>query len=246
LITVVPASFRADQPLAVLLYGAPGSGKGTLGRMLSQVTAWPHISTGDLLRQHIAAGTPAGQASVGILQGGYAPDSVVNELVAERMSQPDCRKGVILDGYPRTMEQALQFLPVLRHLGFEPLVVRLQVDYTEVELRLQARRFCSTCGAIYNVVRLPPRRAGVCDECGNPLAERADDRSDFIVRRYEHYAKLTEPVERYLQTQAIRNWELSTTPAPDKILNEFLERLQEHALIEPTPSLPNDHSQKPC
>lgn len=204
--------------------------------MLSQVTAWPHVSTGELLRQHIAAGTPAGQASVGILQGGYAPDAVVNELVAGRMSEPDCQKGIILDGYPRTLEQTLQFLPVLRYLEIEPLLVRLILDYTEIELRLQARRFCSSCGAIFNVLRLPPRKAGVCDECGEHLAERVDDRSDFIVRRYEHYATLTEPVERYLQAQAIRHWEFSATAKPASILNEFLNRLLHYALIEPNSS----------
>jgi adenylate kinase len=231
--TVVTASFRASKPLAVLLYGAPGSGKGTLGRLLSRVTAWPHISTGELLRQHIAAGTPAGQASVDILQGRYAPDSIVNKLVAERMAQPDCQRGVILDGYPRTIEQTGDFLPVLRHLEIEPLLVHLVLDYTEVKLRLQARRFCSSCGAIYNVVRLPPRQFGICDECGESLAERLDDQNDSIVRRIEHYAALTEPVAQLLKQKAIRNWEFSGTQTPTDILNEFLEQLQHHSLIEP-------------
>jgi len=243
--TVVAASFRASKPLAVLLYGAPGSGKGTLGRLLSQVTTWPHISTGDLLRQHIAAGTPAGQASVGILQGGYAPDSVVNELVADRMAQPDCQKGIILDGYPRTLEQTVQFLPVLRRLEIEPLLVRLILDYTEVKLRLQARRFCSSCGAIFNVVRLPPRKIGVCDECGEPLAARVDDQTDLIVRRIEHYATLTEPVAQFLKEQPIRNWEFNGTETPTAILNHFLQQLQQHSLIELKP-VANDHSQKSC
>lgn len=235
--TVVAASFRASKPLAVLLYGAPGSGKGTLGRMLSQVTAWPHISTGDLLRRHIEQGTPAGQASVEILRGGYAPDSVVNELVADRMAQPDCQKGIILDGYPRTLEQTLQFLPVLRRLEIEPLLVRLVLDYTEVKLRLQARRFCSSCGAIFNVVRLPPRKTGICDECGAGLTERVDDQTDLIVRRIEHYETLTEPVAEFLAEQLIRSWEFSGTETPNKILNDFLERLQQHSLIEPAPSV---------
>lgn len=231
--TVVTASFRASKPLAVLLYGAPGSGKGTLGRLLSQVTAWPHVSTGDLLRQHIAAGTPAGQASVDILQGRYAPDSIVNKLVADRMAQPDSQTGIILDGYPRTLEQTGEFLPVLRRLKIEPLLVHLVLDYTEVKLRLQGRRFCSFCGAIYNVVRLPPRQFGICDECGGSLAERVDDQTELIVRRIEHYATLTEPVAQLLKQEVIRNWEFSGTKTPTDILNEFLEQLQHHSLIEP-------------
>lgn len=231
--TVVTASFRASKPLAVLLYGAPGSGKGTLGRLLSQVTAWPHISTGDLLRQHIAAGTPAGLASVEILRGAYAPDFVVNELVADRMAQPDCQKGMILDGYPRTLEQTLQFLPVLRRLEIEPLLVRMVLDYTELKLRLQGRRYCSSCGAIFNLHRLPPRTAGICDECGHELGERVDDQTDFVVKRIEHYATLTSPVVQFLQEQPIRSWEFSGVNAPTEILTNFLEQLQQHSLIEP-------------
>ena len=235
--TVVAASFRAFKPLAVLLYGVPGSGKGTLGRMLSQVTAWPHISTGDLLRQHIAAGTPEGQASLGILRGGYAPDVVVNDLVAQRMALPDCQNGMILDGYPRTLEQAVQFLPVLRGHGIEPLLVRLQLDYTEVKVRLQGRRFCSSCGAIFNVVRLPPRTPGLCDECGESLAERVDDQADFVGKRLDHYATLTEPVAQYLSAQAIPSWEFSGLETPAAILNKLIKQLQEHSLVEPRTSI---------
>lgn len=113
-------------------------------------------------------------------------------------------------------------------------MVRLNLDYTEVELRLQGRQFCSACGAIFNVVRLPPKERGICDDCGGDLAQRADDRPDFVLRRFEHYATLTEPVERYLRAQEIKTWELAATKAPKNLLNDFLDRLQQDSLIRQT------------
>jgi adenylate kinase len=167
------------------------------------------------------------------LRGGYAPDTVVDELVANRIALPDCQNGMILDGYPRTLEQSAQFLPVLRRLGIDPLLVRLHLNYTEVKARLQARRFCSACGAIFNLVRIPPRIAGVCDECGELLTERLDDQADFIGRRLDHYVTLTEPVAQFLGEQKIRCWEFSGLDSPSDILTKLLEQLQEHSLVEP-------------
>lgn len=244
--TVVAASFSASKPLAVLLYGAPGCGKGTLGRLLSQVTAWPHISTGELLRKHIAARTPAGQASLGILQGGYAPDTVVNQLVIERMGEPDCLKGVILDGYPRTLDQTVQFLPVLRRFDLEPVLVRLNLDYTEIKVRLQARRFCSSCGAIFNLVRLPPRTPGVCDECGGGLVCREDDQTELMDRRIERYTNLTEPVAVFLKARLVKTLEFDGTEEPSGLTEALLAQLKDISLIHFTHPSPNDYSQKSC
>lgn len=243
---VVAASFSASKPLAVLLYGAPGSGKGTLGRLLGQVTAWPHISTGELLRKHIAEGTSAGHASLGILQGSYAPDFVVNQLVIERMGQQDCQKGVILDGYPRTLDQTVQFLPVLGGFDLEPILVRLNLDYTEVKVRLQARRFCSSCGAIFNLVRLPPRIPGVCDECGGGLVGREDDQTELMDRRIERYTNLTEPVADFLKSRSVKTLELSGMDTPSGLTQSLLAHLKDLSLINFTHSSPNDHSQKSC
>jgi len=244
--TVVAASVSASKPLAVLLYGAPGSGKGTLGRLVSRVTTWPHISTGELLRKHIAAGTPAGHASLGILQGGYAPDTVVNQLVVERMGEPDCQKGVILDGYPRTLDQTVQFLPVLRRFDLEPVLVRLNLDYTEVKVRLQARQLCSSCGAIFNLLRLPPRTSGVCDECGGCLVGREDDQTDLLDRRIERYTKLTEPVAAFLMARSVKTLEFSGTETPFRLTAALLDHLRDLSLITFTYPSANDHSQKSC
>lgn len=193
--------------------------------MLSQVTAWPHISTGDLLRRHIAEGTSTGQASADILRGAYAPDHIVNSLVAARMYDSDCRRGVILDGYPRTVEQCMELLPVLRRLNLEPVLVRLNLDYTEVGVRLQGRCHCSTCGAIYNLLHLPPRLTGRCDECGGGLIGREDDQADLLAKRIEQHLKLTAPVAQFLEASSVRVVELSAAEAPNRLLAAILTRL---------------------
>jgi len=191
----VTASFRVNKPLAVLLSGAPGSGKGTFGKMLSQATNWPHISTGDLLRRHITARTEIGIASVAILDGSFAPDQVADRLIADRIQAEDCQNSFILDGYPRTLPQSTVFLPILRRLGIEPIVVRLQLDYEATKSRLRNRVSCAGCGATFNLLFLPPKQPGQCDECGIPLVTRTDDQIDLIERRIEYYEKLTALVE---------------------------------------------------
>jgi adenylate kinase len=233
--TAVVASFTTSKPLAVLLYGIPGSGKGTLGRMLSQATAWPHISTGDLLRKHISEGTATGQASEGILSGAYAADTLVNSIVALRMRELDCRRGVILDGYPRTLEQTTVLLPRLRHMNLEPVLVRLNLDYTEVKVRLQARCHCAVCGTVYNLIHLPPRLTGRCDECDGQLIGREDDQADLLSKRIEHYLTLTAPVAKFLEASSVRVVELSATETPARLLSAVLSRILTENPIEELP-----------
>lgn len=197
--------------------------------MLSQATSWPHISTGDLLRKHIAAGSQAGLASQQILHGEYAPDEVVNQLVAERMAGQDCRNGVVLDGYPRTLEQIRLFLPALEAVRMAPIVVRLKVDYNEISRRLEFRRNCSFCGAIYNTETLPPQAEGICDVCGHSLVARPDDRSEVIAKRLGHYAALTTPVETLLREKMGGRWiELNGAAQPADLLNSLLGKIRKN------------------
>jgi adenylate kinase len=225
--------FCALKPLALMLYGAPGSGKGTLGKMLSRVTAWPHLSTGDLLRKQIAKGTEVGQASQGILHGSFAPDAVVNDLVLERLSHPDCAESVILDGYPRTLTQAQSFLPVLDRMNFEPIVVRLVLDYTEIGKRLRSRRHCPVCGVTFNLLSRPPLIAGRCNECQIELVARPDDSPEFLDRRLADYNSLTAPVESFLRSRHRSWWDLDADKLPEAILNDLLTELKTSSLIAP-------------
>ena len=229
--TAVSVSFRALKPLAVMLYGAPGSGKGTFGKFLSQLTGWPHISTGDLLRRHISADTKLGQASIAILDGQYAPDGIANQLVSERLQFADCHDSFILDGYPRTLPQCLAFLPVLQRLQIEPIIVRLQLDRQVVRSRLLARVTCSGCGASFNLISLPPSQAGQCDECGSPLATRTDDHAVLIDKRIEFYNELTGPVEQFLLQRSLRYHFLDASREPRLILSEFLDELSGDYLV---------------
>jgi adenylate kinase len=226
------ARFRACKPLALMLYGAPGSGKGTLGTMLSRVTAWPHLSTGVLLREQITKGTHAGEASKAILQGSFAPDSVVNALVADWLTRPEFAHGVIIDGYPRNLAQAVSFLPVLDRMNLEPIVVRLVLDYTEIGERLRSRVHCLLCGVTFNLMSQPPRDSGRCDECGSKLVTRPDDSPEYLDKRLADYHSVTGPVETLLRTQKRKCWEFNSHQPPESLLNQVLTELSTSSLIE--------------
>ncbi len=237
--TAVTVNVRAIKPLAVMLYGAPGSGKGTFGKILSQVTRWPHISTGDLLRKHITADTEIGQASVALLEGNYAPDQIANQLVSERILSEDCHKSFVLDGYPRTLQQSTTFLPVLRQMDIEPVVVRLKLNNEAIKSRLLARVSCLHCGASFNLVFLRPKWPDQCDECGCPLVTRTDDQVGLIEKRINIYDSLTGPVERYLRESGLRLWEFDATLEPKQLLSEFLNNLTGSSLaVNSLPSAP--------
>ena len=145
------------QRLCLILFGPPGSGKGTQAKLLRQSLGIAHISTGDMLRERVASGDGLGQEAASIMQsGGLVPDAMVNRMVEERIEQPDCEKGFILDGFPRTVEQARLLAGVLAAKGLNPLVMHLKVDYNVIVSRLSGRRQCPTCGALYSVTSNAP------------------------------------------------------------------------------------------
>ena len=188
----------APAPRAIILFGPPGSGKGTQAKLLKESLAVPHISTGDMLRDRIASGDPLGLEVAGIMQSGrLVPDDVVNRLVEDRISQPDCGRGFILDGYPRTIQQAKVLEAQLQRKGFQPVVIHLKVDYTKIISRIAGRRQCPVCGALYNLTSHPPIQSETCDLDGARLAVRDDDR-EFVVReRLEAYDRQTRPLLEY-------------------------------------------------
>ena len=151
-------------PIALILFGPPGSGKGTQAKLLKSSLAIPHISTGDMLRERIASGDPLGLQVKSLMQSGrLVPDEVVNRLVDDRIAQPDCSSGLILDGYPRTLQQAQVLKAALESRGYRPVVIHLKVDYTKIIKRISGRRQCPVCGMLYSLTSNPPQAEDVCD-----------------------------------------------------------------------------------
>ncbi|WP_263356834.1 adenylate kinase [Acidicapsa ligni] len=184
-------------PGPILLLGAPGVGKGTQAKELVKLWGIPQISTGDLLRSHRDRGTELGKlANELMLQGKLVPDTLVNDMVAARLVEPDTRNGFILDGFPRTIPQA-QWLDnwLAEHCNALPVVaVSIQVDYTRLLRRITGRRNCPVCQTIYNIYLQPPRIEGVCDVEGATLVQRSDDTEMCFDGRMRTYDTLTAPV----------------------------------------------------
>jgi adenylate kinase len=183
----------------IILLGAPGSGKGTQAKKLSASFSIPQISTGDILREAVKNGTEMGrQAKAFMDQGGLVPDEVVIGIVRDRLKAPDCEKGFILDGFPRTIPQAEALDRVVKELGKEiSSVLSLDVDEEEILERLSGRRTCAGCGAMYHVRFNPPKEGQRCDKCGNALLQRDDDKEETIRTRLVNYKKSTEPLIDY-------------------------------------------------
>jgi adenylate kinase len=193
--------------MRIVLLGAPGCGKGTQGHRLSRHYKIPEISTGDLLREAVAAGTPLGRAAKAVMDAGQlVSDEIVLGVIRERLTRSDARKGFVLDGYPRNAVQAEQLDDLLDQLG-QPidLAVLIAVDVDLIMQRLLGRRSCLTCGASYNIFFAPPKMDDRCDECGGRLRQRADDNEEIIGNRLRTYEIQTTPViERYREQGRLR------------------------------------------
>jgi adenylate kinase len=188
----------------MLLIGAPGAGKGTQAQRIMAAWGIPQISTGDLLRDHRARQTPLGKVAISIMNTGkLVPDDLVNEMVAERLAEPDTTRGYILDGYPRTLGQAEWLDDKLASIAGLPLIaVSIQVSYTQLLRRITGRRICPTCQRIYNVYLQPPKVDTVCDVDGTPLVQRADDVEAVFHERMRTYEALTAPVVEHYRARS--------------------------------------------
>jgi adenylate kinase len=190
---------------AIVLFGSPGSGKGTQSRYLVEWLGIPQISTGDMLREHIRAGDAIGLGVTERMRAGsLVPDELVNELVRLRISQPDCDNGFILDGYPRTPAQAEEMMRLVEWRGAEEVVIHLVVDYNVIISRMTERRVCPKCGTLYNSVSRPPKIEGVCDLDGTALVVREDDREDVVRRRLMEYERQTQPLIQFFRATSKR------------------------------------------
>ncbi len=188
--------------MRIILLGAPGSGKGTVADRIEEACGFPKVSTGDLLRDAVREGTPAGLRAREFMEsGGLVPDGLVLELLRERIARPDCAAGYTLDGFPRTRAQAES----LDRVAPDAAEVVFEIRAAEATLveRLAFRRVCPTCHAIYNMKRKPPRRDEVCDNDGTPLEHRPDDRPEVVRRRLEVYRELTAPVVDYYAARGV-------------------------------------------
>jgi adenylate kinase len=195
---------REALPGPILLLGAPGVGKGTQAKELVKIWGIPQISTGDLLRANVAQGTELGKMAKEIMgRGELVPDSLVNEMVAVRLQQPDTANGYILDGFPRTLVQAgwLDQRLAAQAAGLPVVAVSIQVDYNQLLRRITGRRNCPVCQSIYNVYGKPPQKDGFCDVDGAALAQRADDTEKVFEERMRAYAALTAPVVEHYRAQ---------------------------------------------
>ena len=182
--------------MRVAFLGPPGAGKGTQARELAREWAVPHVATGDMLREAVAAGTPLGREAKGFMdRGALVPDDVIIGMIAERLREPDARGGFLLDGFPRTIAQAEGLERLLKDLG-QPLerVIYFDVDEPELIRRLTGRRVCRSCGHSFHMVSNPPRRDGVCDVCGGELYQRVDDSEETVRKRLDVYRKQTAPL----------------------------------------------------
>ena len=190
----------------IILLGAPGAGKGTQAKLIAKHYGIPQVSTGDLLRDNVSRGTELGKTASSIMsRGELVPDDLVYGIVSERLRNKDCDRGYILDGFPRTPSQAGWLDALLEDKFFDkpedekwhPLVIRIDVDYNELLLRLTGRRTCQANGHIFNIHFQPPKAADVCDKDGSKLIIRDDDREEVIRERLQQYENQTRPVAEY-------------------------------------------------
>jgi adenylate kinase len=219
----------------VIMLGAPGAGKGTQAKMMAEHYGIPQISTGDLLREHVRRGTELGLKAKAVMERGeLVPDELLYGMVANRLQEADCRPGFILDGFPRTAAQAGWLDAFLEKELFgkseksPPVVIQLNVDYTQLLLRLTGRRSCPTCGRIYNIHFQPPRVNELCDLDGSKLLQRNDDRQEVITGRLAAYEAQTKPLAEYYQAKG-RLVGVNADRAVDEIVAEIFGILDSHA-----------------
>jgi adenylate kinase len=212
----------------ILMFGPPGCGKGTQACEIVGLTKITAISTGDLLRGEMKAGTELGKKAQDIMaSGGLVSDELVNDMLVSRISQPDCKDGFLLDGYPRTAEQAKFLDAILARRGYpQPFIFHLDVPAEVVVGRITARRQCPVCNRIYNALYQPPRVEGVCDFDGGVLFTRKDDTDETVRERLRAYDHLTNPVLDYYRAGSGVYHKVDGTRAPEVVFAEIAGILQ--------------------
>jgi adenylate kinase len=214
--------------MRLVLLGAPGSGKGTQAKRLVERYSIPEVSTGEILRKAVADGTPLGRDAKAFMERGeLVPDSIVLGLVHARLKKEDCRKGYIIDGFPRNEAQAVPLAldKMLSAIG-APVTVAVSIDVDKKELvdRMSGRRICKTCGRVYHVHFLPPKQEGVCDKCGGGFFQRDDDKEETIKKRLDVYESQKTPLIEYYRKKGILK-SIPGTGSVDDIFRQVCETL---------------------
>ena len=212
----------------VIFLGPPGAGKGTQAKELARKFSAPHLSTGDMLREHVAQGTSLGQRAQPIMsRGELVPDSIVLRMVADRIERPDCSHGFVFDGFPRTVAQAQWLGELLKQHGFKPpLVVHLVIDPRLLLRRITGRRTCKVGGEIYNVYERAPKVEGRCDNDGGELEQRPDDREEIVGPRLAAYEKQTAPLAAYYRRLG-RLRDIDASKSVDEVSKSILDFVRE-------------------
>ena len=191
--------------MKIIMLGAPGAGKGTQAERIAEKYDIPHISTGDIFRANIKAGTELGVKAKAYMDNGQlVPDSLTIDLVMDRISQPDCNGGYILDGFPRTIPQAVSLTNALKDRGDTlDFAINVHVPDESIVSRMSGRRACPGCGSTYHLVFAAPKQDGICDKCGSELVLRDDDKPETVKKRLAVYHNQTQPLIRYYGSQKI-------------------------------------------
>lgn len=213
--------------MRIVLLGPPGAGKGTQAAKIVSRFAIPHISTGDILRKNLREGTPLGlKAKEYMDRGLLVPDDLVVEIIKDRLTQKDCAKGFMLDGFPRTVAQAKALDTVLKDMGISlDAVLNINVDYDLLVDRITGRRICKDCGATYHVAFNPPKVEGKCDVCGGELYQRDDDKEETVKKRLEVYTEETQTLINYYQEKSILE-SINGEQNIDKVFEDIKDTLQ--------------------
>ena len=218
------AARKLTRPPAIILFGSPGSGKGTQSKYLVDWLHIPQISTGDMLREHIRAGDSIGRAiQEGMQAGKLVSDELVNQLVFERIQQPDAKRGFILDGYPRTPAQAEEMMRLVGNAGAGEVVIHLVVDYNVIISRMSGRRVCPKCGTLYNSVSRPAKVDGFCDLDGTRLVIRDDDREEVVRERLAQYERQTRPLIDFFRAMSDRLIEVDASRERPEVVFERIQ-----------------------
>ena len=213
--------------MKIVMLGAPGAGKGTQAIRISEEFGIPHISTGDIFRANVKEGTELGKkAKVYMDQGLLVPDELTTDLVVSRIQQDDCAKGYVLDGFPRTIPQAVCLTRALKNLN-DRIDFALNIDVTDESIvsRMSGRRACVNCGETYHLEYMPPKHEGICDRCGAELILRDDDRPETVQKRLDVYHAQTQPLIDYYANEGILV-QVNGLQTPDQVFESIVSILE--------------------